>query len=91
MLFLRLLRRLLRARALLVVVQLLLQRRVVHADQEGGLLGRHAVRDQRKYRCRERVAAFPGKRLAVDGRCAGARQTRTRRAKSIQEFLRDEY
>src|SRR6185436_6512905 len=62
---------LLGSRPLFVIVQLLLQRRVMHADQERRLLARRML-DQREARCREGVAGFPSERLAVDGRLARA-------------------
>src|SRR3954447_16335885 len=57
-------------RPLLVEAELLLQRRVVDADQEGVALA--AMLDRGEDRGREGVARLPGKALAVDARAAGA-------------------
>src|SRR6478672_5030837 len=67
----RSIRGLLRPRPLFVIIQFLLQRRIVHADQERRLF-RGGVIDQREARRRERIAVFPGERLAVDRRLARA-------------------
>src|SRR5688500_7185315 len=62
---------LLRPWPLFVVVELFLQWRVVHANEERGLLGGRVL-DQRETRRRKGVAALPREGLAVDGRLAGA-------------------
>src|SRR3954471_22407132 len=66
-------RSLLGPRALLIVIELLLQRRVVHADEEGGVLAGHTVLDQREHRRREGIPALPRKGPAIARRLAGAR------------------